>query len=193
MIVAEKIVAEKFTSADLALMPDDGKRREIIEGELYVSRAPGYEHQYSCGRLFRFLDEWNDQSRLGAVFTGPGLVFAEDDDVIPDVVWISRERFERGRDEAGHFVVAPELVIEVLSPGKENEDRDRKAKLKLYGRRGVQEYWIVSWLRRNVEIYRRKYGRLQHFMTLNATDEITSPLLPGFSRQVKSFFFTLPV
>src|SRR5262249_23719637 len=98
MIPAEKIVTEKFTSADLALMPDDGKRREIIEGELYVSRATGFEHQYACGRISRFLDGWNDQSGLGVVVAAPGLVFAEDDDVIPDVIWISLERFARGRD-----------------------------------------------------------------------------------------------
>ncbi len=192
MIVAEQIVAEKFTSADLALMPDDGKRREIIEGELYVSRAPGYEHQYTCGRLFRFLDEWNDQSRLGAVFGAPGLVFADDDDVIPDVIWISRERFERGRDEAGHFVIAPELTIEVLSPGNPNEERDRQAKLKLYSRRGVQEYWIVDWMAQQVEIYRRERGRLKQTGTLLPGDSIESPLLPGFSCQVKSLFFLLP-
>ncbi len=193
MIAAQKvIVTDKFTSADLALMPDDGKRREIIDGELYVSRAPGYEHQYTCGRLFRFLDEWNDQSRLGAVFTGPGLVLAEDDDVIPDVIWISRERFERGKDEAGHFVIAPELAIEVLSIGKTNEDRDRNAKLKLYSRRGVQEYWIVDWVGRQVEVYRRKQAKLRHIETWLAADSITSPLLPGFSCTVKSLFFSLP-
>ncbi len=192
MIAAEKIVTEKFTSADLALMPDDGKRREIIEGELYVSRAPGYEHQYTCGRLFRFLDEWNDQSRLGAVFASPGLVFAEDDDVIPDVIWISLEKFEHGRDEAGHFIVAPELIIEVLSPGKPNKDRDRQAKLKLYARRGVQEYWIVDWMAQQVEIHRRERGRLKQTLTLLLEDSIESPLLPGFSCQVRSLFFLLP-
>ena len=66
--------------------------------------------------MFKFLDDWNEKTALGAVFIGPGLVFAEDDDVIPDVIWISLERFERGRDEAGHFTIAPELVIEVLHP-----------------------------------------------------------------------------
>ena len=50
-------ITEKFTSADLAVLPEDGKRYEIIEGELYVSRQPGYEHQYTCSRLIRFLDE----------------------------------------------------------------------------------------------------------------------------------------
>ncbi|MCI0389090.1 MAG: Uma2 family endonuclease [Acidobacteria bacterium] len=192
MITAEDVVTEKFTSSDLALMPDDGKRREIIEGELYVSRPTGFEHQYTCTRLSRFLDEWNDQSGLGVVVAAPGLVFAEDDDVIPDVIWISLERFERGRDKAGHFIIAPELVIEVLSPGKTNKDRDRQAKLKLYSRRGVQEYWIVDWMMRQVEIYRRERGRLKQIETLLFEDSIESPLLPGFSRPVKSLFFLLP-
>jgi len=186
------LVAERFTSADLALMPDDGKHYEIIEGELHVSRAPGYEHQYTCGRLFKFIDDWNEETGLGVVFVGPGLIFAEDDDVIPDVIWISRDRFERGRDEAGHFVVAPELVIEVLSLGKKNEDRDRKAKLKLYSRRGVQEYWIVDWVNRRVEIYRRKLKRLRLAETLLAEDQLTSPLLPEFSCPVQSLFLSLP-
>jgi Uma2 family endonuclease len=184
-------VFEKFTSADLELMPDDGKRYEVIEGELYVSRSPGYEHQYTCGRLFRFLDEWNDESRLGIVLCAPGLVLAEDDDVIPDVIWISKEKFERARDAAGHFVIAPELVIEVLSPGKPNEERDRKTKLKLYSRRGVQEYWIVNWMTQQIEVYRRESGRLKQTETLLNQDTIESPLLEGFSCPVKSLFFIL--
>ena len=69
------------------------------------------------------------------------------------MIWISRERYAKAIDAAGHLHLAPELVIEVLSPGKTNEDRDRKAKLKLYSRRGVQEYWIVSWMSQFVEVY----------------------------------------
>ena len=186
------IAAEKFTSADLALMPEDGKRYEVIEGDLYVSRAPGYEHQFACLRISRFLDEWNDQSRSGIVLVAPGLIFAEDDDVIPDVVWISRAQFEHGIDKAGHLITAPEIVIEVLSPGKANEERDRQAKLKLYSRRGVQEYWIVDWMLQKVEIYRREQGRLKQTLTLLPQDSLESPLLPGFSCQVKSLFFSLP-
>ncbi len=51
----------RWTSADLAGFPDDGKRYEIIDGELYVSKQPHWHHQYVCGRLFRFLDEWSEQ------------------------------------------------------------------------------------------------------------------------------------
>ena len=69
----------RYTSADLALMPDDGKRYVIIEGELYVSRQPDFEHQYTCSQLNYFLEDWNQRQRLGLVVQVPGLVFAEDD------------------------------------------------------------------------------------------------------------------
>lgn len=182
---------EKFTSADLLLLPEDNKRYEIIEGELYVSRSPGFEHQYTCNRLGRFLDQWNDLEDTGIVMTAPGLVFGDEDDVVPDVVWISRERLSKSVDEAGHLRATPELVIEVISPGKANEDRDRKSKLRLYSRRGAQEYWIVDWIRQQVEVYRRKRNRLTLVATLLAEDQLVSPLLPGFSCAVARLFFSL--
>lgn len=184
--------AEKFTSADLALMPEDGKRYEIIEGELYVSRQPSLEHQYTCGQFFRYFDEWNDQGNHGVALIAPGLIFADDDDVAPDVVWISHERMSNAVDSAGHLRAAPELVIEVLSPGAANERRDREIKLKLYSRRGVGEYWIVDWMQRLVEVHRRQRGALRQVATLYAEDALTSLLLPGFSCQVSKLFFTPP-
>ncbi len=186
---SDAIGLREFTSADLELMPQNGALYEIIEGELYVSRQPNYEHQYTCTRLGRFLDEWNDIKNSGVVLTAPGVIFAEDDDVAPDVVWITRERLTKSTDRAGHLHTAPELVIEVLSPGKLNEFRDRKAKLDLYSRRGVQEYWIVDWISHQVEVYRRRRNRLKLIKTLRAHDRIESPLLPGFSCEVAQFFF----
>ncbi len=182
----------KFTSADLLLLADDNKRYEIIEGELFVSRSPTFDHQFACTHLSHHLVEWNLKSQLGEVVIAPGLVFADDDDVAPDLVWISNERLEGALDESRHFRVAPELVVEVLSPGKANEERDRKAKLKLYSRRGVQEYWIVDWITQQVEVYRRARRRLRLVETLLQKDKITSPLLPGFDCQVSSLFFTPP-
>jgi Uma2 family endonuclease len=183
---------EKFTSADILLLPEDNKRYEIIEGDLYVSRAPGYEHQYTCTRIAKFLDNWNDEAKLGVVLGAPGLIFAEDDDVIPDVVWVSHTTFAHSVDAAGHLTQAPELAIEVLSPGKANQDRDRQAKLRLYSRRGVSEYWIVDWMFQKVEIYRRKLARLKRVATLSAAEAIQSPLLPGFSCQAGTLFFSPP-
>lgn len=186
-------VAEKFTSADLALLPDDGKKYEIIEGELYVSKQPNWHHQFACGRLFRFLDEWNEHTGLGTVNFAPGLVFADDDDVAPDIVWISNERLASSLDDSGHLSVAPEIAVEVLSLGTANERRDRETKLKLYSRRGVQEYWIVDWLHRQVEVYRRKQKALRLVETLLPEDELKSPLLPGFACRIKLLFGDIPV
>jgi len=185
---------QKFTSADLERMPDNGNRYEIVEGELYMSRQPSYEHQYTCSRLGYFLEDWNDRVGMGLVLPAPGLIFAEDDDVAPDVVWVSRERCARAVDAAGHLRLAPELVIEVLSPGKANEKRDRPAKLKLYSRPSVPEYWIVNWIGQFVEVYRRADAELSLAATLHPQDLLESPLLPGFSCQVSKLFLpSLPV
>jgi Uma2 family endonuclease len=76
----------------------------------------------------------------------------------------------------------------VLSPGSTNKRRDREAKLKLYSRRGVLEYWIVDWLAHSVEIYRRQNTQLELFATLTKGDVLESPLLPGFSAQTDELF-----
>jgi Uma2 family endonuclease len=192
MTIAEKFTSAKFTSADLAVMPEDGKRYELIEGDLHVSRQPSWEHQYACGQLYRFLQEWSEQTEAGVANTAPGLLFADDDDVAPDVVWISRERLAGALDQAGHLRAVPELVIEVLSPGAMNEQRDRQAKLKLYSRRGVQEYWIVNWMQRLVEVHRREQGALRLVATLYEQDALESPALPGFACSISKLFFTPP-
>ena len=64
------------------------------------------------------------------------------------------------------MIVAPELIVEVLSPGDQNEQRDREVKLKLYSRYGVQEYWIVNWQLRSIDVYRRDEAQLQRVSTL---------------------------
>ena len=119
------------------------------------------------------------------------MIFADDDDVAPDVVWISRERLAVTLDQTGHLHTAPELVVEVLSPGSANERRDREVKLKLYSRRGVNEYWIVDWQQRKVEVYRRQQMALHLLATLYAIATLTSPLLPGFACPVVTLFDNL--
>jgi Uma2 family endonuclease len=74
--------------------------------------------------------------------------------VFPDVVWASHQRLEQLLNETGHLTAAPELVVEVLSPVKTNEQRHREAKLKLYSVRGIVEYWIVNAQSQNVAVYR---------------------------------------
>lgn len=180
----------RWTTRDLEVMPDDGgwKRYEIIDGDLYVTRAPHISHQGAGGNIHIELELWSRQTQLGRSFQTPGVIFTPTDAVIPDVVWISQGRLANCVDEAGHLTVAPELVVEILSPGERNEQRDKEAKLKLYSRHGVQEYWIVSWQLKSLEIYRRTNAQLQLVHTLFVGDTLTSPLLPGFRTPIAHFF-----
>jgi len=187
----------RWTSADLELLEaDEWKRYEIVDGELFVTRAPHIGHQDAIGRIYARLLMWSEETRLGKPLITPGVIFSDADNVIPDVIWISRERLATIVDDEGHLTGAPELIVEVLSAGSTNERRDacgaayaeREAKLKLYSLKGVQEYWIVDWRLRQVEIYRRENTQLQAIATLFTTDEITSPLLPGFQCKIERFF-----
>jgi Uma2 family endonuclease len=178
----------RWTSADLAVLPDDGKRYEIVDGELYMSRQPHWHHQRACGKIFAALEIWSTQIGTGEANLAPGVIFAEDDDVAPDVVWISHSRRATALRPDGHLHAAPELVVEILSPGTLNERRDREAKLKLYSRRGVLEYWIVDWRTQQVEVHQRENLALRLVATLYPADTLTSPLLPGFACEVASLF-----
>jgi len=178
----------RWTTADLELFPDNGNRYEIIDGELFVTRAPHWNHQKACVRIIAPLDTWSQATSLGQVVPAPGVIFGENDNVIPDVVWVSNERLPLLLDEAGHLTGAPELVVEVLSLGSENEKRDRELKLKLYSSRGVREYWIVDWHKQQVEVYRREQGSLKLAATLFNGDELNSPMLPHFTCAIASLF-----
>ncbi len=68
------------------------------------------------------------------------------------------------------LTASPELVVEILSPGPKNEERDRNLKLCLYSARGVREYWIVSPMAKTLELYRRDAGVLTLATTLYPED-----------------------
>jgi Uma2 family endonuclease len=179
----------RWTISDLeVLAADEWKRYEIIDGELFVSRAPHIRHQDSGGNIYLELQVWSRKSGLGKALFTPGIIFSDADNVIPDVVWISNERLEQLVDDEGHLTGAPELIVEVLSAGNTNERRDKEAKLKLYSIKGVKEYWIVDWRLQQIEVYRRENAQLVLVATLMEDDEITSPILPGFSCNIQQFF-----
>jgi Uma2 family endonuclease len=180
----------KWTTRDLGAMPnDEGLRHELIDGELFVTRAPHIRHQGVAAKLQTRLEIWSEATGLGNAFQTPGLVFTEYDAVIPDLVWASKECLATSIDEAGHFTTAPELVVEILSAGEQNEQRDKEVKLKLYSRYGVREYWIADWQRQTLIIYRRQETQLALVATLMTGDTLSSPLLPGFSTSVTEVFF----
>jgi Uma2 family endonuclease len=177
-----------WTLRDIELLPDDGNRYEIIDGELYVAKQPDWQHQLVGFRLSFLLQVWNEQSQAGFVNLTPGIIFSDDTNVVPDVIWISQERLKTALHKDGKLHTAPEFVVEVLSPGADNERRDREVKLKLYSRHNVKEYWVVNWQERTIEVYRREEAILTLKMTLEESDIVQSPLFPGFSCQVAQLF-----
>ncbi len=182
-----------WTVDDLEHLPgDEGKRYEIIDGELYVSTQPDWQHQLVCARLVAILDVWSDQTQAGTANFSPGVIFTKENAVAPDVVWISNERLATALEADGKLHASPELMIEVPSPGSTNVRRDRQAKLALYSQYGTEEYWIVTWQERQVEVYRRKNDVLILTETLSETDMLQSPLLPGFSCQLERLFTRIP-
>jgi Uma2 family endonuclease len=170
-------ISTKFTHADLLVMPDDGKRREIVDGELFVTPSPLSKHQLVVSRIaaafFRFLDD----HPIGELFMAPLDVILSDYDVLePDLLFILNERLSIMQD---WIRGAPDLVIEVLSPTTARQDRGPE--LKAYARFGVPEYWIVDLDNRAVEVYRLAqtgYPEPQRFLD---PDILASPLLPGFA------------
>lgn len=179
-----------WTIRDLDAMPDDGgwQRYEIIDGDLYVTRAPHIGHQDAAGNIYFHLNAWSRQTQLGKAFLTPGVIFSPTDAVIPDVVWMSGDRLATSVDESGYLTVAPQLIVEILSPGERNEQRDKEVKRKLYSVHGVGEYWIVSWQLKTIVVYRRQDAQLQIYSTLDTADTLSSPLLPGLSLPIARIF-----
>ncbi|MBM4424131.1 MAG: Uma2 family endonuclease [Chloroflexi bacterium] len=180
---------DRWTTRDLEHYPvEEGKRYEIIEGELLVTTQPHWHHQGTSDAIALELNLWIRQGGNGQVRSAPGVLFDDENAVAPDVVWVSGERLPHVLGDDGKLHESPDLVAEVLSPGARNERRDREAKLRLYSQRGVREYWIADWREKRLEVYRRENAVLRLAVTLYADDDLTSPLLPGFNVKVASLF-----
>ena len=181
-------VERLLTVADLDAFPDDdGNRYELIEGVLYVSTAPGLPHQLVLNNLQFELTSYLRTSKIGILVPGPGTIFSNYDAVIPDIVVIRRERWRNVTSEQ-RVTAAPDIVVEILSPGSENRRRDLQVKRKLYSKYGVAEYWIVDNQDRSITIYRLQNQSLEKAITLRDDDSLNSPLLPGFEATVRTIF-----
>jgi Uma2 family endonuclease len=164
-----------------AIEADEWYRYELIDGELIMSEPEHWSHQHVASCLASAVRRWDDPCRYGLALTAPGVILDELNCDVPDAMWISRARMRHAVDADGHFTVAPELMVEVLSPGCVSEHRDRHGKMALYAREDVQEYWIVDWQRRTVEVYSRTGESLTLARSLAGDDLLETPLLPGFS------------
>ena len=177
----------KFTYDDFLGFPDDGKRHEIIDGEHYVTPSPITKHQVVSMNLTRAFNFWLRRHPRGYLFAAPfDVVFSNLDVVEPDLLYISRERTGILTDK--HVRGAPDLVIEILSPG--TRKTDELIKRKLYERFGVGEYWVVDPELDTIKIYRHVEEAFERISELSVEhqDVLTTPLLPDFSVTLAELF-----
>ena len=175
----------RLTYADLELMPDDGLRHEIIDGEHYVTASPVTRHQRISARLFMALQSFLAAHPLGEVFYAPyDVVMSFHDVVVPDLIYVSHSRAHL--ITAKNLQGAPDLVIEILSPS--TRPRDERLKRDLYERVGVEEYWLIDPDTDTLTVYRSQDARFVPPETFEASAIVSTPLFPGFELPLAPVF-----
>ena len=164
---------------------EDENRYELINGELYMAPAPSWEHQRNKGKLFSVLEGFVYSNRLGEVADAPLDVYLSDEDVFqPDIVFISNERLGIIRSDGIHG--APDLVIEVLSPGTERIDRTLKSER--YEMFDVREYWQANPIAKTILVLRARDGAFERVGLFTEGMTLETPLLPGLRVDVSAVF-----
>jgi Uma2 family endonuclease len=172
-------IIEPYTYRDLENFPEDGKRREIIEGELFVAAAPSTRHQRLIIELVLLIGNFLKQHRLGTLFAAPTeVMFDEFDSVEPDIFVVLKDSHAEITEK--RVVGSPDWIIEVLSPS--NSDYDLETKRKLYSRYGVL-YWIIDPINEKILVWDENGKKVYE-----AADEIEVSVLPGFSLKVAELF-----
>ncbi len=168
----------RVSFADLERWPEDGRRYELYDGEVYVVPSPLPLHQIAAARLHLVLSDYvRDHGGL-VLFAPLDIVLTEYDVVQPDLLLFTRER--------QHLVnprkvtrVQPDLAIEILSPSTASNDRGRK--MQLLARHGVREFWLVDADAVAIEVYCPSGNQFVLASTARGTARVQSPLLPELS------------
>ena len=174
----------KYTVADYMTTPD-GKRYQLLDGDLILAPSPTDRHQAIIGTLFFLLYQYNLETGSGYVRMAPLDVHLSEYDLTqPDILFVSNDR--ASIITATSIQGAPDLVVEILSPSTERYDRGYKRTM--YARNGVREYWLVDPVAETVELLTEgEEGFVTEF--LYQRDQIlASPLLPGLSINLNRVF-----
>lgn len=175
----------KLTYEDYELIPEDGQRHEILDGEHYVSPAPTVRHQRISMRLSSRMHLFVEEHGLGEVLAAPTDVLLSRHDILqPDILFVSRERTPILTQK--NVQGAPDLVVEILSAT--NRHLDERLKLARYELFGVREYWTVDPVANRVHIFLPAGNRFHRVAELSTEDTLTTPLLPGFEILLSELF-----
>jgi Uma2 family endonuclease len=173
-----KAAQERVSYADLERWPEDGRRYELYDGEVYVVPSPLPLHQIAAARLHLALNEYVREHGGMVLFAPLDIVLTEYDVVQPDLLLFTRER--------RHLVnprtvtrVQPDLAIEILSPSTASNDRGRK--MRLLARHGVREFWLVDPDAVTIEVYTLTGNQFVLAGAWSRAERMQSPLLPELS------------
>lgn len=131
----------KLTYQDYCALPDDGRRYEILDGDLYMSPSPEEPHQNAVFNLAAILRDHVRRHKLGKVYIAPFDVLLDEHNVVePDIIFVSKAR--RSIITRKNIQGLPDLLVEGLSPS--NSERDLRDKRNIYARCGVRYYWLID-------------------------------------------------
>jgi Uma2 family endonuclease len=177
----------RFTYEDYARLPDD-RRYEVIDGELFLTPAPTPYHQTVAMRLGFLLNTHAAEVGAGKVFIAPcDVVLSRFDVLQPDIFFISSGRLSIIGEK--YISDAPDLVVEILSPG--TRKRDRFLKARRYAHFGVREMWIADPDKKTIEIFIKVEKGFRRDAIYAGEDVLRSPLLPGLEIPLATVF--LPI
>ena len=184
-----KAVHPRVSYAELERWPEDGRRYELYDGEVYVVPSPILLHQIVSARLHLALEEYT-RSHGGLVVYAPlDVVLTEYDVVQPDMLLFTRARRHLLRaDQVAR--IPPDLAIEILSPSTAPNDRGRKKRL--LAKHGVREYWLVDPKAPSIEIYRLTKGQFALAHSATGNEAVRSTLLKKFSPRPSDLVADLP-
>jgi Uma2 family endonuclease len=170
-----------MTAEELMNIDDDSHRHELIKGELLTMPPAKREHGRIAANLTMFLGLHVKANRLGDVYTESGFKLESDPDTVlgPDVSFVSQDRVDRTDD---YYDGAPDLAVEVLSPGDRRGQVERK--LALWLETGTRSVWLVNPRKRTVEVISTTGER----RLLHETDHLVDDTVPGFRVQVSEIF-----
>ena len=185
-VAVQRHSATRLTYDDYLRFPDDGQRHEIIEGEHYVTPPPVIRHQRILLRLTYLMQNYLERHPVGEILFAPVAVLLSEFNVFePDLLYLSNER--RAQLTLKNLQGAPDLVVEILSPG--TRSRDLRLKRDVYERTGVSEYWAIDPDRDVVDVFVAKAaGTFGDPIRLERTGLLTTPLLPGLDLPLETLF-----
>ncbi|MEA2900589.1 MAG: hypothetical protein QOH36_476 [Actinomycetota bacterium] len=168
-----------LTYADYAALPDDGRRYELIDGELFEMAAPSTRHQDIVVRLGYFFHDHIRNHGRGRVYVAPcDVVLSDTVTVQPDVVYLSDA--DAHRITAPNIQGPPTLVVEVLSVVRHDLVRKRE----LYARFAIREYWVVHPDADRVEVFHLTGGAHAKPLVLEPGELLVTELVPGLAIDV---------